>query len=160
MSKKNIVILAVVCTSILFLITGCIGGGQFGAPGTGTATIKGRVALPKLNGANPLACYVVAESNLLITDGEPLPNATVILKGNNGNDLVTTTNAKGEYEATGAIDSTYVLYANTTGTNVWVKKAITPVEQGKVNDGGEANATTTAQVIIYEVAATLYNVAG
>lgn len=51
----------------------------------------------------------------------------------------------------GAQDSCYILYAQVPGKSTQVKQGIV-MESEKVNDAGEANAYTTAQVIIYEIA--------
>ncbi len=54
------------------------------------------------------------------------------------------------------MDSCYILYAKIQGGDARVKKGIYPLQGGTMNDVGEANYYTTAQVIIYEVAVAMY----
>jgi|GEM_PF-5759118 len=141
-SKKFLVITPLV---LLFLVaSGCFGGGaQFGAPGrTG---IKGIVAMPDNN------CYTVTCSVPQVSAGEPASQATIVLTGEEGDTLTTTSDECGLYEVSGAKDSCYVLYATIQNGGAIVKKGIYPLTTGITNDVGEANAYTTAQVILYEV---------
>lgn len=151
MLRKQYLFILVSLIMLVTFLSGCIGG-QFGSPSAtkGDTVIKGRVVMPENN------CYTGACDNPAITEGEPLPNANVILVGSSGKNLYTTTDCKGEYSISGAEDSCYILYANIQDTEMWVKKGIYPVEQDKINDAGEANYYTTAQVIIYEVAKQLF----
>lgn len=125
---------------LISFISGCIGGGgQFGAPSTdGTVTIKGVVVAPEND------CFTDGCSNPSILEGEPLPNADIILKGENQT-LTGKTDCAGNYQISGLSEEGYVLYA--IRGKVIVKKAISPV----TGDGGEANSHTTAQVILWEV---------
>ncbi|HCU23244.1 MAG TPA: hypothetical protein DF698_10305, partial [Candidatus Atribacteria bacterium] len=141
MNRKKLWLLILTTVILTSFISGCVGGGgQFGAPSTdGTVTIKGVVVAPENN------CFTDACSNPSIIEGEPLPNADIILKGNNGQTLTGKTDCAGNYQISGLTDDGYVLYAN--HGEVWIKKAISPV----TGDGGEANYITTAQVILWEV---------
>ena len=69
MLKKNYVFLVLASILILSLISGCIGGGQFGAP-SGKTGIKGRAVTPE-------SCFNDSSSNTAITQGKPLPKAQV-----------------------------------------------------------------------------------
>lgn len=142
MNKKRLWLLFFSTVILVSFISGCVGsGGQFGAPSRETATIgsiKGIVVAP--NGD----CFNDICVNPLITDGNPLPNADIILKSEN-HTLTGKTDCSGNYQISGLIDDGYVLYAN--HGDVWIKKAISPV----TGDGGEANYFTTAQVILWEV---------
>jgi len=146
MSRKYYLIVASLLLLLLFL-TGCLQqGAQFGAPGG--VSIQGKVAVPDSD------CVVSSCANPQVSSGnEPAPEVKVSLMGENGNNLVTYTNQCGEYEVSGAQDSCYILYAKVK-ENMWVKQGIIP--EGSSYDAGEANAYTTAQVIIYEVAKQLY----
>ncbi len=143
---KNLVLLLGLLLPLLFL-AGCMQqGAQFGAPGG--VSIQGKVAVPDAD------CVVSSCTNPQVSSGsEPAPEAKVSLMGENGNNLVTYTNQCGEYEVSGAQDSCYILYAKVK-ENMWVKQGIIP--EGSSYNAGEANAYTTAQVIIYEVAKQLY----
>jgi hypothetical protein len=130
------VLTTVILTSF---ISGCIGGGQFGAPSADSSvTIKGVVVAPDNN------CFTDTCANPSIIEGDPLPNADIILKGDT-HTLTGKTDCAGNYQISGLADDGYILYANRG--EVWVKKAISPV----TGDGGEANYLTTAQVILWEV---------
>ena len=140
MNRKKLWLLILTTVILTSFISGCIGGGQFGAPSTGgSVTIKGIVVAPDNN------CFTDACSNPSIVEGEPLPNADIILKGNNGQTLTGKTDCAGNYQISGLTDDGYILYANRG--EVWIKKALSPV----TGDGGEANYITTAQVILWEV---------
>lgn len=142
MNKKSLWVLIFSSIILVTMVTGCIGGGQFGAPSKETSlisAIKGIVVAP--NGG----CFVDICNNPLVTDGDPLPNANIILKGNNGQTITGKTDCAGNYEITGLTDEAYLLYANRG--DVWIKKAISPI----TGDGGQANYKTTAQVILWEV---------
>jgi len=120
-------------------ISGCIGGGQFGAPSADSSvTIKGVVVAPDND------CFTDTCANPSIIEGDPLPNADIILKGDT-HTLTGKTDCAGNYQISGLADDGYILYANRG--EVWVKKAISPV----TGDGGQANYLTTAQVILWEV---------
>ena len=146
MLKKYFLVASLLVVSLLFL-TGCLQqGAQFGAPGG--VSIQGKVAVPDAD------CVVSSCTNPQVSSGsEPAPEVKVSLMGENGNNLVTYTNQCGEYEVSGAQDSCYILYAKVK-ENMWVKQGIIP--EGSNYNAGEANAYTTAQVIIYEVAKQLY----
>ncbi|WP_369019118.1 hypothetical protein QBE54_04280 [Thermatribacter velox] len=150
MKKLNFAKSLALLTGLLFLLlflTGCLQqGAQFGAPGG--VSIQGKVAVPDSD------CVVSSCTNPQVSSGnEPVPEVKVSLMGENGNNLVTYTNQCGEYEVSGAQDSCYILYAKVKD-NMWVKQGIIP--EGNSYNAGEANAYTTAQVIIYEVAKQLY----
>ena len=148
--KVRVLYFAVATFFVLSLVvTGCsFQGAQFGAPGrTG---VKGVVAMPENN------CYEVNCASPVVSEGEPASFARVILKGENGDYLETTADACGRYQVDGAQDSCYILYAQIQNGSAWVKKGIYPLTAGVVNDAGEANYYTTAQVIIYEEAKKLY----
>jgi uncharacterized repeat protein (TIGR02543 family) len=139
-NRKKLWLLILTTVILTSFISGCIGGGQFGAPSTGgSVTIKGIVVAPDNN------CFTDACSNPSIVEGEPLPNADIILKGNNGQTLTGKTDCAGNYQISGLTDDGYILYANRG--EVWIKKTLSPV----TGDGGEANYITTAQVILWEV---------
>ncbi len=146
MLKKYFLVVSLLFLPLLFL-AGCMQqGAQFGAPGG--VSIQGKVAVPDAD------CVVSSCTNPQVSSGsEPAPEAKVSLMGENGNNLVTYTNQCGEYEVSGAQDSCYILYAKVK-ENMWVKQGIIP--EGSSYNAGEANAYTTAQVIIYEVAKQLY----
>ncbi|NLI41514.1 MAG: PKD domain-containing protein, partial [Caldisericales bacterium] len=140
MNKKKLWFFVLTTVILTSFISGCIGGGQFGAPSSDTSvTIKGMVVAPDND------CFTDVCANPSITEGEPLPNADIILKGNNGHTLTGKTDCAGNYQISGLTDEGYLLYANRG--EVWIKKAISPV----TGDGGEANFKTTAQVILWEV---------
>jgi len=77
----------------------------------------------------------------------------VTLVGSNGDIISTTTDCSGAYTVNNAIDTLYILTARRE--KVVVKQAIT-VTPGTVNNVGEANLYTTAQVLLYEKAIKLY----
>ena len=140
MNRKKLWFLVLSVIILVSFISGCIGGGQFGAPSAdSTVTIKGVVVAPDND------CFTDTCSNPSIIEGEPLPNADIILKGNNGQTLTGKTDCAGNYQISGLTDDGYILYANRG--EVWIKKALSPV----TGDGGEANYITTAQVILWEV---------
>ncbi|NLJ49389.1 MAG: carboxypeptidase regulatory-like domain-containing protein, partial [Candidatus Atribacteria bacterium] len=140
MNKKRLRFLFLSLIILVSFISGCIGGGQFGAPSTeSSVTIKGVVVAPDND------CFTDTCSNPSIIEGEPLPNADIILKGNNGQTLTGKTDCAGNYQISGLTDDGYILYAHRG--EVWIKKALSPV----TGDGGEANYKTTAQVILWEV---------
>ncbi|BER92483.1 collagen binding domain-containing protein [Atrimonas thermophila] len=147
MSRKYYLLVASLLLLLLLFLTGCLQqGAQFGSPGG--VSIQGKVAVPDSN------CVVSSCANPQVSSGnEPAPEVKVSLMGENGNNLVTYTNQCGEYEVSGAQDSCYILYAKVK-ENMWVKQGIIP--EGSNYNAGEANAYTTAQVIIYEVAKQLY----
>ncbi|WP_367354611.1 PKD domain-containing protein [Atribacter sp.] len=139
MNRKKLWLLILTTVILTSFISGCIGGGQFGAPSTGgSVTIKGIVVAPENN------CFTDACSNPSIIEGEPLPNADIILQGDT-HTLTGKTDCAGNYQISGLTDDGYILYANRG--EVWIKKALSPV----TGDGGEANYITTAQVILWEV---------
>jgi hypothetical protein len=139
-NRKKLWLLILTTVILTSFISGCIGGGQFGAPSAdSTVTIKGVVVAPDND------CFTDTCSNPSIIEGEPLPNADIILKGNNGQTLTGKTDCAGNYQISGLTDDGYILYANRG--EVWIKKALSPV----TGDGGEANYITTAQVILWEV---------
>ncbi|MGQ9623526.1 MAG: PKD domain-containing protein, partial [Candidatus Caldatribacteriaceae bacterium] len=153
MLVRRMILLSLPFAVLLFLLaSGCFGPGvQFGAPGTsGTTGIKGTVAMPGENN-----CYTLNCPNPWVSEGnEPAPQANVVLYGEGGQVLQATTDNCGKYEVGGAQEACYILYAQVPGGDARVKQGIV-VESGKTNDAGEANAYTTAQVIIYEVAKSL-----
>jgi ribosomal protein L33 len=139
-NRKKLWFLVLSVIILVSFISGCIGGGQFGAPSAdSTVTIKGVVVAPDND------CFTDTCSNPSIIEGEPLPNADIVLKGNNGQTLTGKTDCAGNYQISGLTDEGYILYANRG--EVWIKKALSPV----TGDGGEANYITTAQVILWEV---------
>nr|MDW8081556.1 hypothetical protein [Candidatus Calescibacterium sp.] len=148
MLKKTIWFLASLAL-IFLLASGCRFPAQFGAPGrTG---IKGVVVMPENN------CYVYGCLNLQVSEGEPAALAEIELRKEDGSIAAkVTANTCGEYEVNDLTDSCYILYAKVQGGDAWVKKGIYPLTNGAVNDVGEANYYTTAQVIIYEVAVAAY----
>ena len=140
MNKKRFVFLLLSIITMVSFVSGCIGGGQFGAPTTDSkVTIKGVVALPENT------CFIGVCQNPAIQYEVPFPEASIVLVDENGQELDGQTNCAGEYQISGLSGDGYVLYA--TRGDVRVKKAIAPV----TDDGGEANYFTTAQVIIWEV---------
>ena len=129
---------------------GCFGpGAQFGAPGkTG---IKGIVAMPENN------CYTYNCVNPQVSEGEPAASASITLWKEDGTAYKTAVaNACGQYEIDDVENSCYILYATIQGGEAIVKKGINNLTSGSMNDVGEANYYTTAQVIIYEVAKEKY----
>ena len=139
MNRKKLWFFVLTTIVLTSLISGCIGGGQFGAPSADSSvTIKGVVVAPDND------CFTDTCANPSIIEGEPLPNADIILKGEN-HTLTGKTRCAGDYQISGLTDEGYILYANRG--EVWVKKAISPI----TGDGGEANYKTTAQVIIWEI---------
>jgi hypothetical protein len=138
-NRKKLWLLILTTVILTSFISGCIGGGQFGAPSAdSTVTIKGVVVAPDND------CFTDACSNPSIVEGEPLPNADIILQGDT-HTLTGKTDCAGNYQISGLTDEGYILYANRG--EVWIKKALSPV----TGDGGEANYITTAQVILWEV---------
>ena len=139
MNKKKLWLMILTTVILTSFISGCIGGGQFGAPSADSSvTIKGVVVAPDND------CFTDTCANPSIIEGDPLPNADIILKGDT-HTLTGKTDCAGNYQISGLADDGYILYANRG--EVWVKKAISPV----TGDGGEANYLTTAQVILWEV---------
>uniref|UniRef100_A0A7V4WJB3 PKD domain-containing protein n=1 Tax=Candidatus Caldatribacterium saccharofermentans TaxID=1454753 RepID=A0A7V4WJB3_9BACT len=148
MKKVIVFSLGAVGLVVLLLMVGCFPGAQFGAPGV--TGIRGKVAMPGNN------CYTLSCASPQVSEGNvPAPQAKVRLEGEGGQVLETQTDDCGNYEVSGASDSCYVLYADVPGGTARVKKGII-VESGKTNDAGEANAYTTAQVIIYETIRKMY----
>jgi uncharacterized repeat protein (TIGR02543 family) len=138
-NRKKLWLLILTTVILTSFISGCIGGGQFGAPSAdSTVTIKGVVVAPDND------CFTDTCSNPSIVEGEPLPNADIILQGDT-HTLTGKTDCAGNYQISGLTDEGYILYANRG--EVWIKKALSPV----TGDGGEANYITTAQVILWEV---------
>jgi uncharacterized repeat protein (TIGR02543 family) len=138
-NRKKLWFLVLSVIILVSFISGCIGGGQFGAPSAdSTVTIKGVVVAPDND------CFTDTCSNPSIVEGEPLPNADIILQGDT-HTLTGKTDCAGNYQISGLTDEGYILYANRG--EVWIKKALSPV----TGDGGEANYITTAQVILWEV---------
>jgi hypothetical protein len=138
-NRKKLWFLVLSVIILVSFISGCIGGGQFGAPSAdSTVTIKGVVVAPDND------CFTDACSNPSIIEGDPLPNADIILQGDTQT-LTGKTDCAGNYQISGLTDEGYILYANRG--EVWIKKALSPV----TGDGGEANYITTAQVILWEV---------
>jgi hypothetical protein len=138
-NRKKLWFLVLTTIVLASLVSGCIGGGQFGAPSTDSSvTIKGVVVAPDNN------CFTDTCANPSIIEGDPLPNADIILKGDT-HTLTGKTDCAGNYQISGLSEEGYVLYA--IRGKVIVKKAISPV----TGDGGEANYHTTAQVILWEV---------
>lgn len=136
--------------ALLFLfVSGCFAPAQFGAPGrTG---IKGVVVMPENT------CYVYECTNPQVSEGEPGALAEIELRKEDGSVVARVqADACGRYEINNLTDSCYILYAQVPGGNAVVKKVIYPLTSGIVNDVGEANYYTTAQVIIYEVAEKKY----
>lgn len=134
---------------IFFFASGCFAPAQFGAPGrTG---IRGVIVMPTNN------CYLCDCSNPQVSEGEPATLAEVELQKEDGNVAAkVTADACGKYEVNDLTDSCYILYAKVQGGDARVKKGIYPLTGGTMNDVGEANYYTTAQVIIYEVAVATY----
>lgn len=97
-------------------------------------------------------CYTEFCDNSAISQSIPLPEATLFLESDDGHVLSGVTDCKGEYTVANPEDKCYVLYAKKD--DIRVKQAII-VGEG-ITDAGEANAYTTAQVIIYEVAKVKY----
>ncbi|MBC7218291.1 MAG: carboxypeptidase regulatory-like domain-containing protein [Candidatus Caldatribacterium sp.] len=133
----------------LVVLSGCFAPAQFGSPER--TIIRGTVAMPEGNRCFAVTCAQPQASE----DHVPIPQADVTLYGENGDLLMVETDDCGTYEVAGAKDSCYILYAQVPGGSARVKKGFT-VEGGKVNNVGEANVYTTAQVIIYEVAVERY----
>ena len=72
MNRKKLWLLILTTVILTSFISGCIGGGQFGAPSAdSTVTIKGVVVAPDND------CFTDTCSNPSIIEGEPLPNQTV-----------------------------------------------------------------------------------
>ncbi|MCS7242921.1 hypothetical protein [Candidatus Caldatribacterium sp.] len=133
----------------MFLLSGCFAPAQFGSPGR--AIVRGTVTLPEEN-----RCFgVLCSQSQVFGDHVPVPQAQVILYGENGGLLFTQTDICGAYEIAGARSTCYILYAQVPGGSARVKKGFT-LASGGVNDVGEVNVYTTAQVIIYEVAVEMY----
>ncbi|MCX6089208.1 MAG: hypothetical protein NTX88_02315 [Candidatus Atribacteria bacterium] len=67
--------------------------------------------------------------------------------------MQTKTDENGEWSVSGLSSSCYILEAVRDGLTI---KASFCVEPGKSNDAGEANAYTSSQVLIYEIANELF----
>ncbi|NSW76544.1 MAG: PKD domain-containing protein [Candidatus Atribacteria bacterium] len=151
MFPKKIVWLSLPLVFFVFFAAGCFGtGAQFGAPGA-TTGIKGVVAMP-LN-----ECYVAHCDSPQVSEGESAALAEITLQKEDGTAYKTAvTDACGQYEIDSVDDACYILYAKAQGGDAIVKKGISGLTSGTMNDVGEANYYTTAQVIIYEVAKAKY----
>ncbi len=146
---KKLVWLAVPLALIFLFASGCLAPAQFRIPGrTG---IKGVVAMPANN------CYKCGCPNPQVSEGEPAALAEVELRKEDGS-IATKVQADacGKYEINDLTDSCYILSAKVPGGDARVGKGIYPITDGTMNDVGEANYYTTAQVIIYKVAKAKY----
>ncbi|MEN3186421.1 MAG: hypothetical protein ABDK92_07270 [Atribacterota bacterium] len=111
--------------------------------------VKGVVANP----ADPeKMCYLDFETNPVIVEGIPLPNAELLINGDQGSRLSAKTDTTGAFEFFGQAGEAYVIYA--TKDSIRIKKGIGTLATSL--DSGEANYFTTSQVIIWEVANELY----
>jgi parallel beta-helix repeat protein len=132
---------------LIVFISSCTRGFYSGTSSTATTdntyTLKGVVIIPNNE------CFTDVCKNSSTADGEPLPNADILLKGSSGQILTGKTNCQGEYEISGLTGETYLLYANRG--EVWVKKVISL----NTSNGGETNSITTTQVILWEVVESL-----
>ena len=145
--RRAIIFLISTILFITFIISGCMSGGQFGSPSPiGPASISGKVVIP-------YSCFADGCDNTKASGDKPLPYAEVTLVGSNGDIISITTDCSGAYTVNNAIDTSYILTARRE--KVVVKQAIT-VTPGKMNNAGEANLYTTAQVLLYEKAIKLY----
>ena len=144
MRKKYYLWLGVL-SIIIFTMVGC----NLAPTGKFVIQVKGVVANP----VDPAkVCYLDFESNPLITEGIPLPNADLTIIGDQGSQLNSRTDATGTFEFFGQAGEAYVIYA--VKDNIRVKKGITTLVTS--GDTGEVNYFTTSQVIIWEVANELY----
>jgi hypothetical protein len=95
---------------LIVFISSCTRGFYSGTSSTATTdntyTLKGVVIIPNNN------CFTDVCKNSSTAEGEPLPNADILLKCNNGQILTGKTNCQGEYEISGLTGETYLLYAN------------------------------------------------
>ncbi|MCS7241295.1 MAG: carboxypeptidase-like regulatory domain-containing protein [Candidatus Caldatribacterium sp.] len=139
---KKIVLCGSVVAIILFLFAGCSQGPGVKVP----LEIRGVVVNPEGT------CYLDFEPNPAISEGLPLPNATVTIIGDQGSRVTTTTDGQGVFSFWGYAGEAYVLYAAKDA--IRVKRGVAPLTVSQ--DVGEANSFTTAQVIIWEVANELY----
>jgi len=124
---------------LIFFISGCCPVAIYGSPGD-TASCKGTIILP-------VACMDEDSKNA------PMAFASVTLYGDKGDIVQTKTDQNGEWAAHYLISSYYLLEA--IRENIVVKQVI-GIQSGKMNDAGVANAYTTSQVMIYEVANELF----
>lgn len=134
-----------ICITLILFMAGCLltPAGKF------VIRVKGVVANP----VDPeKVCYLDFEANPAILEGIPLPNADLLIIGDQGSQLTAKSDATGAFEFFGQAGEAYVIYA--IKDNIRIKKGIgTLVNSG---DSGEANYFTTSQVIIWEVANELY----
>ena len=124
---------------LIFFISGCCPVVSYGSPGD-TASCEGTIMLPA-------ACMDKDSKNA------PLAFASVTLYGDKGDIVQTETDQNGEWAAHGLISSYYLLEA--VRENIVVKQVI-GIQSGKMNEAGVANAYTTSQVMVYEVANELF----
>ena len=130
----------VLVTAVIFLVSACMPQAPIGDPGR--LRISGVAVTP------PRECFLDFDMNPDITEGLPLPNALVLIEGDMGSELETTTDMMGRFEFSGVPGEAYLVYVNLG--DIWVKKAVVDAV------GGEANFYTTSQVIIFEVAQRLF----
>ena len=152
---KNRIYIALLFVFIFALISGCMNTAQFGA----INTEKGLTGLV----VTPGQCFTDAISNLVITNGNPFPNAQVYFYNAESGGFETTvvTSPDGVFKFENPSSSEYVIYAFReypagSGQFVVLKKAVIDVFPSEIANIGEINSYTTAQVIIWEQVNLLY----
>jgi len=113
----------------------------------GRNNIKGQILIPNN------ACYICACPDLCSGEEIPLSNAAVTITSESGQIINSTANGCGYYEVSIEVDHGYLL--NATVANMVVKQYFYVNLLG-TNGLYIANAYTTAQVIMFEVAGQLY----
>ncbi|HSV31051.1 MAG TPA: carboxypeptidase-like regulatory domain-containing protein [Atribacteraceae bacterium] len=147
--KKTTFLLVFTGSLLLTIFTGCVPSpSTIGEPGLAETGIKGYVMLP-LN-----ECLVPELTKENQPDNFPLGNATVYLVGNNGDQQQVTTDGDGFFEVSGLKDDSYLVYANLG--NAWLAKGVSSLGRGHMNDIGELNVESTAQVVLFDISNQLY----